>query len=408
MRQTRLSLLATLALVVGVLTGGPTGAGHPGVRAARAVETALVVDANLGAVLIADQPNRRVPPASLAKMMTAYLVFEDLRAGRLRLSDSATASATAAATDPVTVGLAVGETVPVDDALKALLGLSANDVAVMLAEHLAGSETAFAARMTETAARLGMTRTRFATASGLPAPLDDQHTTARDMVILSLALMRDFPGFYHRYFALESFSYKGRTLHGHNALLSRYPGADGLKTGFSCSSGYTLAASAVGRQGRRLVGVILGSPSGAARDARMIRLLDRGFTLTATEKTPFLDSLAPTARDPLRPVADNHRTTPVCAGGVPGYAVVLAVTRSAGQAGALAEQASRRYGGDPFVMPKTGSGVLRWQAYVGGLSGGVARQICAGRRAAGHWCLVRAPAMVQADFQAAARLWRAR
>jgi D-alanyl-D-alanine carboxypeptidase len=373
---------------------------------AQALETSIVVDGTLGAVVQATHPNRRVPPASLTKMMTAYIVFEELSLGRLRMTDDFIATETATSAAPVRIGLAVGELVPVKEAIKALLGRSANDVAVMVAENIGGSEEAFAERMTETARRLGMSRTRFATASGLPAPLDEQYTTARDMAVLALALLNDFPGFY-RFFSLTGYTFKGTPQAGHNAILTRYPGADGLKTGFTCASGYNLVASAT-HQNRRMVGVILGNPTGTTRTNRMVTLLNDGFAKALTEKTRFLDGIAPDDASPDPAVADNTNRTPICGSGVAGYAVDLGINRNRGRAAAVAEEGTRRYGGMAFTMPQPGGGAIRWKAYVGGLDGVTARKICRTRQARGQWCLVRAPAMVRADFQAAARLQRAR
>ncbi|MGB1027807.1 MAG: D-alanyl-D-alanine carboxypeptidase family protein, partial [Rhodospirillaceae bacterium] len=235
-----------LILVLGLALMLPLG-----LAPVQAEETALVIDADLGAVLHARRPNQRIPPASLTKMMTAYVVFEGLKAGTYRLSDRVEISATARNARPVKIGFAAGADIALGDALKALIGRSANDVAVALAEFVAGDEATFAAYMTRTAHRLGMSRTTFKTANGLPA--DGQYTTAHDMAVLAQALIRDHPGLY-RYLSLKSFRFNGGTMGSINAVLRVYPGADGLKTGFTCASGYNLVASAV-RDGRRLIGV---------------------------------------------------------------------------------------------------------------------------------------------------------
>jgi D-alanyl-D-alanine carboxypeptidase len=372
---------------------------------ARALETSIVLDAHLGAVLEATHANRRVPPASLTKMMTAYILFEELSLGRLRMTDEFIATETAANAPPVDIGLTVGEMVPVGEAIKALIGRSANDVARMVAENIGGSEEAFAERMTETAHRLGMSRTRFATASGLPAPLEEQYTTARDMAVLALALMNDFPGFY-RFFSITHYTFKGTPQTSHNGILYSYPGADGLKTGFTCASGYNLVASAT-RDGRRLIGVILGNPTGDTRTNRMHGLLDAAFVHEFTEKTPFLDRITPDPDDPGPPTADNRQDTPICGGGVAGFAVDLGVSRGRGQAAGVAQKGAWRFGGTPYTIPLPGGGMVRWKAYVGGLDGATARRICKSRQASGQWCLVRSPEMVRGDFAAAARLRRA-
>ncbi len=238
---------------------------------------ALVLDASTGEVLYARQPDAERFPASITKVMTLYLVFERLAAGQLRLDDPVTMSARAAAQRPSKLGLKAGETLTVDQAIRALATKSANDVAVALAEHVAGSESGFARLMTHRAQALGMTRSRFVNPSGLPDPR--QVTTARDIATLSLALIRDFPQYYP-YFQQQQFVFQGRAMPNHNHLLRTMPGVDGIKTGFTNAAGFTLAASAV-RDGRRLVAVVLGSPTRPGRDANVEALLASGFRVLA-------------------------------------------------------------------------------------------------------------------------------
>src|SRR5215813_12257700 len=213
---------------------------------------ALVIDANTGDVLSALEANHRWYPASLTKMMTVYLAFREIEANRLTLAETLTASQHAAAQTGTRLGLNAGETVTAEQAILATILQSANDAAVVLAERMAGSEEAFAAEMTSMAKSLGMTRTVFRNATGLSNP--EQVTTARDMAVLAQALLRDFPQHYH-FFSTRSFAYGKRSYPSINGILSRYPGVDGIKTGFTCRSGYNLVASAQ-HDGRRLIGVV--------------------------------------------------------------------------------------------------------------------------------------------------------
>ena len=206
--------------------------------------------------------------------MTLYLAFEAISEGRLKPTDLITVSAKAAAQPPTKLGLSAGEYITVDDAMKAIAVKSANDMAVALAEHMAaGSEAKFAALMTLRAQELGMMNTRFVNASGLPD--SRQVSSARDIAIMSRAVMRDYPQYYSL-FNLRSFSYRGVTMNNHNRLLFRMPGVDGLKTGYTNASGYNLAASGV-QDGRRLIVVMLGGTSNAARDNHVQELLTTGF-----------------------------------------------------------------------------------------------------------------------------------
>ncbi len=237
------------------------------------IHAAIVVDHATGAVLYARRADRPVYPASLTKLMTLYLTFEALREGRLRLDQRLPVSRRAARQPPSRLGLRPGERIRLRDAILALTVKSANDVAVVLAEALAGSERAFARRMTARARALGMRNTRFRNASGLPHRA--QKTTARDMALLARRLLEDFPEYY-RFFGKRSFRFRGRVYRNHNRLLGRYAGVDGLKTGYIRASGYNLVASAR-RDGRRVIAVVIGGRTARARDREMRRLLDLGF-----------------------------------------------------------------------------------------------------------------------------------
>ncbi len=244
-----------------------------GTAAARPPSAAIVMDADTGAVLYAEGADRRIYPASLTKMMTLYMVFEALESGRLGLRDRIGISRRAAGMPPSRLGLRPGQSLTVEQAILALVTKSANDVAVAIAERLAGTEWRFAKRMTSKARALGMRRTTFRNASGLPN--SRQRTTVRDMAVLARALIRDHPRYY-RYFSRRSFTFRGRRYGNHNRLLGRYAGLDGVKTGYIRASGFNLAASAV-RDGRRVIAVVAGGRSARARDRRVAELLDLGF-----------------------------------------------------------------------------------------------------------------------------------
>ena len=237
------------------------------------VSESIVIDVETGRVLSVVNADAITYPASLTKMMTLYLTFEALNAGRLRLDQYLPVSYEAASRAPTKLGLRPGESIAVQDLILGLVTRSANDAASVLAEGLAGSEPAFAEHMTRQARQLGMTSTVYRNASGLPDP--DQYTTARDEAQLALALYHDFPREY-RYFSTREFYFRGNVIHNHNHLLDWYEGADGIKTGYIGASGFNLAASAV-RNGHRLIGVIMGGPSAGTRDREMAVLLDHGF-----------------------------------------------------------------------------------------------------------------------------------
>ena len=247
----------------------------------------IVIDAGTGEVLHADKPDRRAYPASLTKMMTLYLLFETVDQGRLGLNQKLPVSRRAAGMPPSKLGLKRGQSIRVKDAIKALVTKSANDVAVVVAEALGGSEQKFARLMTEKARKLGMTRTTFRNASGLPN--NRQLSTARDMARLARALQRRFP---HHYavFKTKAFSYKGRRYKNHNKLLSNYAGTDGIKTGYTHASGFNLAASTV-RDGRRVIAVVFGGKTAKSRDRHMRKLLDRSFTKLAKRGVQIVSTL---------------------------------------------------------------------------------------------------------------------
>jgi D-alanyl-D-alanine carboxypeptidase (penicillin-binding protein 5/6) len=234
---------------------------------------AIVMDARTGDVLYEKRSDSPRYPASITKIMTLYLAFEALATGKLKESDLVVVSPRAAAQAPTKLGLRPGETITVENAMHAIAVKSANDMAVALAEKIGGSEERFAALMTLKAQELGMTRTRYVNANGLPD--NRQITTAHDIATLCRAVLRDYPQYYH-YFSQEQFTYRGMTMNNHNGLLGRMPGVDGFKTGFTNAAGFNLAASAV-RNGQRLIAVELGGATGGQRNANVEDLLLTGF-----------------------------------------------------------------------------------------------------------------------------------
>lgn len=232
--------------------------------------SAIVVDTATGKVLYEVKPDTHRYPASLTKMMTLYVLFEELERGRFKLSTPLRVSALAQRQSPTKLGLRAGETIAVEDAIKGLITRSANDAAVVIAENVAGSVPAFADRMSRTARAIGMTNTRFRNANGLPDP--GQYTSARDMMKLGVALQVRFPQYYPL-FSIRSYNFRGRTIGSHNNLIGRVNGVDGIKTGYINASGFNLVTS-VKRDGRKIVAVVMGGKTAAQRDAHMVQLIN--------------------------------------------------------------------------------------------------------------------------------------
>jgi D-alanyl-D-alanine carboxypeptidase len=255
-----------------------------------------VIDADSGAVLHAVDADEQTYPASLTKMMTLYMTFEALQQRRIQLEHRLSVSEFAASMSPSKLNLKPGSSIRLEEAILGVVTKSANDAAVVIAEALGGSEENFAAMMTQKARRLGMSRTYFENASGLPNT--NQVTTARDMALLGRALIYDFPQYYP-YFSTRSFVYAGHVQANHNHLLANYDGADGIKTGFIRASGFNLVASAK-RDGRRLIGVVFGGQSQPWRDGQMKRLLDQGFARTVDE-TQVANITDPVLNDTVAP-----------------------------------------------------------------------------------------------------------
>ena len=265
----------------------------------------IVVDGNSGSVLHETNPDAKRHPASLTKIMTLYLLFEQLEAGKLKLDSQLNVSKEAAGQSPTKLGLKPGSTLRAEDAIKGIVTRSANDAAVVIADAIAGNEDDFAKLMTRKAQALGMTRTVYKNASGLPN--DEQVTTARDQAMLSRAIQERFPRYY-KYFSTRSFTFRGETISNHNHLLGRVEGVDGIKTGYTEASGFNLATS-VHRGNRYLVAVVLGGGSAGSRDARMRELINDKISHAATKRTaPMIVEAAPTSplKDPPTRVAKSE------------------------------------------------------------------------------------------------------
>ena len=276
-------------------------------------EAKLLIEAATGKVLFSENATYPWYPASVTKLMTVYTTLRALKEGAITLDSPLTISRNAAAQQPTKMGFKVGTIVTVDNALKMLMVKSANDIAVAIAEGVGGSIAGFADMMNANARRLGMTQSNFVNPNGLPA--DNHVTSARDLAILARALIQEFPQ-YDLYWHVHSIRYGKRIMRNYNSLLDRYPGADGMKTGFICASGYNLVASAT-RNGRRLIAVVLGAYSGATRAQEAAQLLERGFNGGALNwLTPSLgtvDALAPIDAAPpnLRDeMCGSHRHKP--------------------------------------------------------------------------------------------------
>lgn len=241
----------------------------------------IIVDGNSGAVLQATSPDGIRHPASLTKIMTLYLLFERLESGKMKLDTEMPVSQHAADQDPTKLNLRAGQTIRVEDAIKGLVTRSANDAAVVIAEAIAGDEDDFAQMMTRKARSLGMSRTVYRNANGLPN--DEQVTTARDQATLGRAIQERFPRYY-RYFATSTFNWRGQSIRNHNHLLGSVEGVDGIKTGYTRASGFNLVTS-MRRGNRHLIGVVLGGRSGGSRDAIMRNLLAENLEKGATSHT---------------------------------------------------------------------------------------------------------------------------
>jgi D-alanyl-D-alanine carboxypeptidase len=304
-------LAGTALLILCLVTAGATDA------RADSRHAAFVVDANTGRILHAADADAERYPASLTKLMTLYLVFEQMEAGKLTNATPIKISAQAAAVPPSKLDLDPGDTIPLGAAIRVLVTKSANDIAVAIAEHISGSEAAFARAMTAKARQLGMRATVFRNAHGLPDR--EQVTTARDIATLSLALYDHFPE-HARIFATRTFSYEGATYRNHNTMLGSFEGMEGIKTGYTRASGFNLSASAR-RNGRHVIAVVMGGRTAAARNTAMRSLLTRALARASTRRSrrpvaiaraepavaPPLPTPAPRLVEPIRPAVAPNR-----------------------------------------------------------------------------------------------------
>ncbi len=356
--------------------------------------SSIVIDAASGNVLSAINPDEVRYPASLTKLMTLYMTFEALRDRRITLEDQVPVSASAASMAPSKLGLLPGTRLTVEQAILGLVTKSANDAAAALGEMLGGDEDRFAQMMTLRARALGMTRTVFRNASGLPD--FNQVTTARDLAVLARRVILDFPGYYG-YFSTPSFAFHGRLIRNHDRMLQTYPGADGMKTGYIEAAGHNLVTSAV-HGGVRLIGVVLGAGSNAERDIHMASLLDQGFermdvpaegsrVVQVASRMPILIPSAQAAALSFapRPAAARFgdlsrgrvrmvmQTTPLARWGV------QVGTYQTEQAARSAASKARRYtdGGSVRLERIGHNGRAAWRAQIGGLTQADAHEACA-------------------------------
>jgi D-alanyl-D-alanine carboxypeptidase len=387
-----------VALALAVLAGG----GDLLVRHATAAS--LLVDAESGNVISSDAPNHLWYPASLTKMMTIYVALSEIDAGRLSFDDKIEVSSTAANVSPVRFGLRAGQVISVREAINAAIVASGNDAAVVLAEKIGGSEAAFADKMTAMARTIGMPRTVFRNATGLPN--DGQVTTARDMAVLAMALLRDYPEHYPL-FSQRSVTIAKRSRGTVNGILSSYEGADGFKTGFTCGSGYNMVAS-VQRNGHRVIGVVLGSASRGQRISEMTQLLNKGFAETKASKASLAE-LAFAAGDEGAPptilnggacsaaqLAGDGGGVITSAARLSGWGIVFGAYPDKAKAQKVLDQAKAALGplakgGRMAIVQKAYEGSAKYSAMLVGLEQGMAGKACKAMWEKNAYCLALSP-----------------
>ncbi len=395
-------LLSALTVLAVLLCVGPTWA-----QVGSARYSSIIVNAATGEVLGAANPDAERHPASLVKMMTLYMAFEALRDRRIALDQYVPVSAYAASMEPTKLGLLPGTRITVDQAILGLVTKSANDAAAALGELLGGTEERFARMMTLRAKALGMSRTVFQNASGLPDP--EQVTTARDMAILARRLIGDFPAFYG-YFSTPTFVWQHRVIYNHDRMLYTYPGADGLKTGYTHASGYNLVTSAT-RGGVRLIGVVLGAASSGERATHMASLLNAGFdrldvptdrrNTQVAIQTPSRFTLVSSAQaaprvETPRPPPEPAKVSPRPRAPAPTWAIQVgsfATERAARDAAASGRKAAE--GGEAGVEAATVNRQTVWRAKVTNLSATDAQSACVTLAKRKVPCLIQKPDMRQ-------------
>lgn len=383
--------------------------------AALAKYASIIIDAKSGEVLHEASADTRNFPASMTKMMTLHLVFDALNAGKIRLNQQLPVSRHASNMEPSKLGLQPGDSITTEQCIQALVTKSANDCAVVLAEALGGTEPNFARMMTDRARQLGMTRTTFRNASGLPNA--GQLSTARDFARLAQSLIYDHAKYYP-YFSATSFTYKGAVHRNHNRLMARYEGMDGLKTGYIRASGFNLAASAV-RDGRRLIGVVFGGQTGTWRDNHMADLLDDAFN--GKREAPMLvasNQSKPKAKARTKPTAPETMVAAVSdsiigtanaapavasAGSVPAsrangnWAIQVGAFNDKAQGQRAVNQATQKAGtlldsATPHLMEVSTAKGMLYRARLTGLDEKTARRACAHLSKSGQKCLTLPPA----------------
>ncbi|MPZ35970.1 MAG: hypothetical protein GEV13_34285 [Rhodospirillales bacterium] len=360
----------------------------------------VVVDAATGETLLDRNAGAFWHPASLTKMMTIYIVFEELKAGRLTLASPMTLSEVARAKPPSKLGLGPGQSITVEQGLQALVARSANDVATGFAELISGSEAAFGVRMTETAARVGMNATLFRNANGWPDPA--QITTARDMALLAMALLKQFPEYYGYFHTQEFMLGKTRIGPGIKFLDLYAPYADGLKTGFTCASGFNIVGSAV-RDGRRLIAVALGFRRADLRDEFIIRLLDEAYLLKTGGNRPKIWQIRNGQGGPATVLDQSECGT--IRYDMPGDAAWLGTYpdwRSARHAYDVGQSDIARLGftrlGKEWILPVTSNKVTKQAAIIADLEPATAQALCANYQARKLFCQVKKPQEIVAPF----------
>ncbi|SIQ06578.1 D-alanyl-D-alanine carboxypeptidase (penicillin-binding protein 5/6) [Rhizobium sp. RU33A] len=359
-------LLIAFSFCVAILTLSTT---------AHAGSAQLLLDARTGEVLASENADVLNHPASLTKMMSVYMVFDAIKAGKLSWDSPVPFSKHAASRPPTKLFVKAGDSITVREAVLAMIIRSANDASAAIGEKIGGSEEGFAALMTRKARSLGMMNTTFFNASGLPHA--QQFTTARDMSTLGVALMRDFPKEYEL-FATKSFKFRGKTINGHNNLMYRYKGMDGIKTGYTNASGFNLV-SAVEHDGRRVIGVVLGGRTAASRDKIMERLIDANIKKASTGQQLLVSRSTGVQMDLARlgdevPVPASRQSALAAVQGLagatgtatPGTASAYAPSSQAGTADLVATPASRFAAVDPQQTASTPSTSFerRWQVQI--------------------------------------------
>jgi D-alanyl-D-alanine carboxypeptidase len=372
----------------------------------------LAVDMGSGAVIAESRGGAPHHPASLTKMMTAYVTFAALKAGKVSLDDTITVSERAASQGGATLDLRRGERIGLGVALKAMIVRSANDAAVAVAEHVAGSEAAFAGRMTEEASRLGMSSSSFRNATGMTAA--GHVSSPRDMVVLAMAIERDFPAF-RPLFSSRDTSWKGRMLPTVNGFLGAYAGAEGMKTGFTCSAGYNLVAIAH-RGARRAVAVVMGAGSSVERLGAIRRLMDQALAAQSTSVRPLSGLANGGGAPPDRSLEacgfarSGKASGPEAAlsqvrKAPSGWALEVAFGRDLGKVRRDLDKAHRELrgrlgGGSAMVVIRPRDGMLRYRGLIVGLQERRAVDTCLAERArvGEERCLVMNPTMLAGAF----------